>query len=292
MILGTVDSEEFDMSGLKSRVLTAVIAIPVLLIVVLLFPQLNHLAFCLMMVVITLLGTIEMRSLLSKDHEKLLFTSYSGALLPLAQYIQFSYFPEMELTFYTLMFLIGLTLFLEVFFGAHDNFRRTWERNAKTITTIIYPGLFASFIIRIAFIANAAWYILFYFLLVFGSDTFAFFFGILFGKNNKGIIKVSPNKSVAGYLGGLLIPAVCGLLSAYLFPEVFTYSLGEGFVLGLLTSAIAAIGDLIESSFKRSAEVKDSGSIIPGRGGILDSIDSVIMAAPVYVAILTIVLGV
>ena len=80
--------------------------------------------------------------------------------------------------------------------------------------------------------------------------------------------------------------------SAYLFPEVFTYSLGEGFVLGLLTSAIAAIGDLIESSFKRSAEVKDSGSIIPGRGGILDSIDSVIMAAPVYVAILTIFLGV
>ena len=79
MIHGTVDSEEFDMSGLKSRVLTAVIAIPVLLIVVLLFPQLNHLAFCLMMVIITLLGTIEMRSLLSKDHEKLLFTSYSGA---------------------------------------------------------------------------------------------------------------------------------------------------------------------------------------------------------------------
>ena len=78
----------------------------------------------------------------------------------------------------------------------------------------------------------------------------------------------------------------------HLFPKVFTYSLGEGFVLGLLTSAIAAIGDLIESSFKRSAEVKDSGSIIPGRGGILDSIDSVIMAAPVYVAILTIVLGV
>ena len=68
--------------------------------------------------------------------------------------------------------------------------------------------------------------------------------------------------------------------------------MGEGFLLGLITSAIAAVGDLIESSFKRSAEVKDSGNIIPGRGGILDSIDSVIMAAPVYVAILTIVLGV
>ncbi len=280
------------MSGMKSRILTAIIAIPVLLAVVLLFPQFNHLAFCLVMVVITLLGTIEMRALLSKDNEKLLFTSYTGALLPLAQYVQFSFFPEMELTFYTLMFLIGLTLFLEVFYGVMDSFKGTWERNAKTITAIIYPGLFASFIIRIAFIANPAWYILFYFLLVFSSDTFAFFSGILFGKNNKGIVKVSPNKSVAGYIGGLLIPAIFGLLSAKLFPEIFTYSLGEGFLLGLITSAIAAVGDLIESSFKRSAEVKDSGSIIPGRGGILDSIDSVIMAAPVYVAILTIVLGV
>lgn len=280
------------MSGMKSRILTAIIAIPVLLAVVLLFPQFNHLAFCLVMVVITLLGTIEMRALLSKDNEKLLFTSYTGALLPLAQYVQFSFFPEMELTFYTLMFLIGLTLFLEVFYGVMDSFKGTWERNAKTITSIIYPGLFASFIIRIAFIANPAWYILFYFLLVFSSDTFAFFSGILFGKNNKGIVKVSPNKSVAGYLGGLLIPAIFGLLSAKLFPGIFTYSMGEGFLLGLITSATAAIGDLIESSFKRSAEVKDSGSIIPGRGGILDSIDSVIMAAPVYVAILTIVLGV
>ena len=198
----------------------------------------------------------------------------------------------MELTFYTLMFLIGLTLFLEVFFGAHDNFRGTWERNAKTITTIIYPGLFASFIIRIAFIANAAWYILFYFLLVFGSDTFAFFFGILFGKNNKGIIKVSPNKSIAGFVGGLMIPGILGVLSAVLFPDVFIYNAAEGFIVGFITACLGTVGDLIESSFKRSAEVKDSGSIIPGRGGILDSVDSVIMAAPVYVAILTIVLGV
>lgn len=286
------DLEEFEMGSLKQRILTAVVALPVLIIVVVFLPQLNHLAFCIMITIIAFLGSKEMHELLSKDQEKLPFTSYAGALLPLAQYIQFTFFPETELTFYTLMTLIGLTLLLEVFTGAKDDFHGTWERNSKSVLNIIYPGLFSSFVIRIAFLANASWYILFFFLLVFGCDTFAYFFGIAFGRNNKGILKVSPNKSIAGYVGGILIPALFGLLSAYLFPEVFKYSLFEGFMLGGVTAIAAALGDLIESSFKRCAEVKDSGSIIPGRGGILDSVDSIVMAAPLYVAILTLSLGV
>ena len=235
---------------------------------------------------LTALGSVEMHQLLSKDREKLLFTSYSGVLLPLAQYVQFRYFPDVELTFYTLMFLIGLTLFLEVFTGSKDGFAGTWERNSKTVLNIIYPGLFASFIIRLAFLQNAPWFILFFFLLVFSSDTFAFFFGMALGRNNKGVIKVSPNKSIAGFIGGLLVPSVFGALSAILFPEVFAYGAAKGFILGLGTAALGVVGDLIESSFKRSAEVKDSGTLIPGRGGILDSVDSIIMAAPVYVALL------
>ncbi len=280
------------MGSLKQRILTAVVAIPLLIVIVVFLPHLDHLAFCVLIMLITLLGSIEMHTLLSKDKEKLPITSYGGVLLPLAQYVQFRYFPDIELTFYTLMFLIGLTLFMEVFTGAKDNFHNTWERNSKSVLNIIYPGLFASFVIRIAFIHNAAWYILFFFLLVFGSDTFAYFFGIAFGKNNKGIIKVSPNKSVAGFIGGILVPAIFGLLSAYIFPDIFSYTIFEGFLLGGVTAALAAAGDLIESSFKRSAEVKDSGTIVPGRGGILDSVDSIVMAAPVYVAILTVILGV
>ncbi len=280
------------MGSLKQRILTAAIAIPALFIIVVFLPFHDYFAFCLVISLITLLGSVEMHSLLSKDDEKLPFTSYSGALLPLAQYVQFRFFPEIELTFYTLMFLMGLTMFLEIFIGVKDSFKGTWERNSKTVLNIIYPGLFASFIIRIAFVANAAWYILFFFVLVFGSDTFAYFFGIAFGKNNKGVIKVSPNKSVAGFIGGILVPAVFGLLSAFFFPEIFSYSLFDGVLLGAITAALAAAGDLIESSFKRCAEVKDSGNIIPGRGGVLDSIDSLVMAAPVYVAILTVILGI
>ena len=274
------------MKGITKRLITAFVAIPLLIVLVVCLPHANYLAFCIFIMALAVLGSMEMHSLLSKDKEKLLFTSYSGALLPLAQYVQFRYFPETELTFYTLMFLIGLTLFLEIFTGAKDNFAGTWERNSKTVLNIIYPGLFASFIIRLAFMQYAAWFILFFFLLVFSSDTFAYFFGMAIGRNNKGVIKVSPNKSIAGFVGGLLVPAIFGSLSSVLFPEVFAYSIVDGFILGIGTAALGVVGDLIESSFKRSAEVKDSGTLIPGRGGILDSVDSIIMAAPVYVALL------
>ena len=274
------------MKGMTKRLITGFVAVPLIIILVVFLPHANHLAFCIFIMAVTVLGSGEMHGLLSKDREKLLFTSYSGALLQFAQYVQFRYFPDTELTFYTLMFLIGLTLFLEIFTGAKDDFAGTWERNSKTVLNIIYPGLFASFIIRLAFMEHAAWFILFFFLLVFSSDTFAFFFGIALGKNNKGIIKVSPNKSVAGFIGGLLVPAIFGSLSSVLFPEVFAYSVLDGFILGIGTAALGIVGDLIESSFKRSAEVKDSGYLIPGRGGILDSVDSLIIAAPVYVALL------
>ena len=177
--------------------------------------------------------------------------------------------------------LMGLTIFPAV-----KAFGITGSTEGATLVFATLPEIF----MQMPF--TQLWSILFFFLLVFGSDTFAYFFGIAFGKNNKGIIKVSPNKSVAGFIGGLLVPALFGLLSAYIFPEIFTYSLFEGFLLGGITAALAATGDLIESSFKRCAEVKDSGNIIPGRGGVLDSVDSVVMAAPVYVAILTVFLGI
>ena len=280
------------MGGLKQRILSSVILVPILVLVIILLPQLHHLAFCLLFTAITALGAVEMRRLLEKDGEKLSILSYGGVLLPAATYIQLQFLPGTELAFYTLIFLAALSFFSEVFHGAHDDFRGTRSINSGTLLSIIYPGLFASFVIRIAFLPSAVWFILLFLLLVFGSDTCAYIVGIAFGRNNRGIIKVSPNKSVAGFIGGILIPAVIGMLSAWIFPDVFTYSRAEGFLLGGVTAAVAAAGDLIESSFKRSAAVKDSGTIVPGRGGVLDSIDSIVMAAPAYIAMITLVTGV
>lgn len=279
-------------SSFMKRVIMALILVPSLLILVLLLPFQHHLAFCIAIAIITFLGSVEMYKLLSADGEKGSVLSYSGFLLPIAQYLQSAFFPETELTFYSFIALAGISFAYEVFTGAHDNFSKTWERNAKAILNIVYPGLFASFLVRMAFFPYPQWYILLFFLIVFSSDTFAFLIGIAFGKNNKGIVKVSPNKSIAGFAGGLLIPGILTALVSYIAPNVFPFGMSAGFAIGVLTAIAGTIGDLIESSFKRSASVKDSGSIVLGRGGVLDSIDSIVMAAPVYTGLMFIAVGI
>ena len=105
---------------------------------------------------------------------------------------------------------------------------------------------------------------------------------MLFGKNNRGYIKASPNKSIAGFIGGIAGSILSGLLGIYIWPEIFIGSILKIIILGIIVAIAAIAGDLAESVFKRSAGWKDSGRVIPGRGGILDSIDSILMAAPVF----------
>ena len=125
-------------------------------------------------------------------------------------------------------------------------------------------------------------FLAFFFLMVCMCDSVAWFFGVLLGKNNKGIIKASPNKSVAGFFGGFAGTMLTGAIAHFVFPGVFTGSLAKILVLSFFIAFVAIIGDLVESVIKRSVEIKDSGTLIPGRGGVLDSIDSILFVAPVY----------
>ena len=272
------------MAGMKKRILSACVMVPALILIIML-PYANHLAFTILATIASLLGSLEMHALLSKDNTELSFLAYSGFLFPVSQYIQYSFFPESGLTFFVLMFIMGLVFTIEVFKGAKDDFKLTWERNCKTLLNVIYPGLFASFLVRISFLENAEAWLLLFFITVCGSDSFAYFIGMVFGRTNKGVVKVSPNKSVAGFLGGIICPAVISMLVVLLMPSTFPISPVGGFFLGFYTSLTGTCGDLIESSFKRSAGVKDSGTLIMGRGGVMDTIDSIVMAAPAYCAI-------
>jgi phosphatidate cytidylyltransferase len=110
------------------------------------------------------------------------------------------------------------------------------------------------------------------------GDSAAYYLGSLFGKR-KLYPAVSPNKSIEGALGGL----AGSLVGSLLFRQLFFPELGLLLCLGaaLIVGAVGQTGDLFESLLKRSCGVKDSGTIIPGHGGVLDRLDSILFAAPV-----------
>ncbi|MFD1614912.1 phosphatidate cytidylyltransferase [Gelatiniphilus marinus] len=114
------------------------------------------------------------------------------------------------------------------------------------------------------------------FILVWVNDSFAYLVGKNFGKQ-KLFEKISPKKTVEGFLGGLFFSCI----SSY-FIATFTQTLSftNWLILSIIISVFGTLGDLIESKFKRQASVKDSGIIMPGHGGLLDRLDSIIFAAP------------
>lgn len=114
------------------------------------------------------------------------------------------------------------------------------------------------------------------FLLIWTNDSFAYLVGKNFGKQ-KLFEKISPKKTVEGFLGGLFFAS---LASYFIAKFTNTLNFTHWLILSIIISVFGTLGDLIESKFKRQAGVKDSGIIMPGHGGLLDRLDSIIFAAP------------
>lgn len=269
------------MTSIAKRILTAVIALPILFCLVVFLPQMNHAALMVVILAASVFGTVEMASMVSKRIPVSRIV-YAAPLITLCEYISRYFYNSQILSFYMFTILLAIILSREVF-SKEDDFSTRIAECGADVLVLSYPGLLSIFIVDLLFLEASSSHILLYFALVFGCDTFAYFSGLLFGKGNRGIIKVSPNKSVAGFIGGVIIPALIGGCAAILFPSHFRFSFLEGFFIGALVSIFGELGDLVESTFKRSAGIKDSGFIIPGRGGILDSIDSLLFAAPIFI---------
>ena len=122
------------------------------------------------------------------------------------------------------------------------------------------------------------------FILIWTNDTFAYIVGKSMGKR-KLFERVSPKKTIEGFIGGVLFAVVASyIISKYYFDPkeyYFKKSVAIWMTIALIVGVFGTIGDLIESKFKRAAGIKDSGAIMPGHGGILDRLDSVIFVAPI-----------
>ena len=115
------------------------------------------------------------------------------------------------------------------------------------------------------------------FILIWVNDSFAYMIGKKFGKQ-KLFYSISPHKTVEGFLGGLLFCCIsASIVSRYIDNSIST---SNWLTMAIIVSVFGTLGDLIESKFKRESNVKDSGKIMPGHGGILDRLDSIIFASP------------
>lgn len=151
------------------------------------------------------------------------------------------------------------------------------EDIAVTAFGIVYVALLFAFQVAIhAGPAGKKW-LLFLYLVIWASDTGAYYVGTAFGKRRL-YEKISPKKSIEGLMGGTLASIVIAVLcKSWLVPALGWV---EAALLGAFLALVGTAGDLAESLIKRSAGVKDSGTVIPGHGGILDRMDSMLFAAP------------
>jgi len=269
------------MNKVLARLLVFFVGLP-LVIALIYFNQYHHIALHLLAFAGSLLGANELYKLFSAK-----FSLQSRPLVLIATVAPVFVcalvaFFEQDVSFidYSFIFMVLLCMAFEVL--SAKNFENSVSHLVTSTFTILYCGYLVSFITRMTIHEHSREFIAFFVLMVCMCDSVAWFFGVLLGKNNKGFIKASPNKSIAGFIGGFAGTMATGAAAHYLFPEIFTGSLLKILILSFFIAFVAIIGDLLESVIKRSVEIKDSGSIVPGRGGVLDSLDSLLFVAPVY----------
>ena len=157
-----------------------------------------------------------------------------------------------------------------------DNLLR-WE--AASVLGLFYSAVMPAFVIKILSYREGDKWFATYLAIVFAGDTFAYFAGRLWG-NRKLMSAISPSKTVAGAIGGVAGSVLVGLGAYFLwFPTANLFVL---LLVTVFTAFFAQTGDLFESLIKRVAHVKDSGNIMPGHGGILDRLDGIYFAAPLF----------
>lgn len=149
---------------------------------------------------------------------------------------------------------------------------------AKAALGFFYIGILPSFAEYLVDMPRGQFWFISLLCIVFAGDIGAYFVGRTFG-NKKIMPNISPKKTLAGAWGGLFLSVVTGLMCSLWFPHLVFWQFG---LLSLATAVFAQFGDYFESLLKRVANVKDSGGLMPGHGGVLDRIDGVLFACPVF----------
>ena len=260
---------------LLQRVITALILAPLLILAIF---KLSNNQLAIVLAIITLIGAWEWSNLIELTHtvKKIVYVGLIGTIVFI--FWKYAHGNSEKIIFFIASLWWLLVLLMLAFY------RSSWLQSTLLSKILMISG----FIVLIP-----AWFalvklhnygitmLMFFLTIIWAADIAAYFVGKKFGKH-KLALELSPGKSHEGVLGALLASLAVALVGAQIF-SIHKQDWLFFICLCVLTALISVVGDLYESLLKRNAGVKDSGKILPGHGGVLDRIDSITAAAPVYV---------
>jgi phosphatidate cytidylyltransferase len=261
------------MKTLPIRILSAVIAVLFVIALAYFYGDSGMKFLC---VLVPLLGARELIRILFKDSEST-WLKIGFTLLVIGVFASSALTREFSGVGFAMISICFCCLCI-VFEKRFDDLTSLSLFQAKGILGFFYVGLLPAIAFHLLDLNRGFFWFITLLAIVFAGDTFAYITGILWGKK-KILPNISPKKTIIGSLGGLAGSAIAGLFcGVYLLPHINLLGL---VILAVIAGMIAQLGDLFESMLKRVANRKDSGSIMPGHGGILDRLDGVLFGVPI-----------
>ncbi|MHA8075934.1 phosphatidate cytidylyltransferase [Aquirufa sp. TARAVU-A1A] len=262
------------LSNLQQRVIAAVIAVPFLLFCVLY----GDYTFLVLFLVIGILAQLEFYKLVGSISDNLPLTFY-GTFCGVVMHVLTFFIEKGDLAYqyyYILSPLLTLIFFIKLYKSKDE---KPFKNIAYTFLGIIYVALPFTLLTVLAYIKNDTYdpnIVLGCLFLLWASDSGAYFAGTKFGKT-KLFERVSPKKSWEGSIGGMITAMVVATIISRYYTN---YSAFQWYAIGIIIVIAGTYGDLVESLFKRSINIKDSADTIPGHGGFLDRFDGLLLSIP------------
>jgi len=257
------------------RIFTSIIGIPLLVYIILFLPKIY---FFFLITLVILWSLFEFYSITDKkSFSKKFLINIPVAIIFILTFTTGSLFNIISLI---LIFIISCFIFSLL---TYKNFKKEFINIAKFLVANFYITLFTCFSILILNnFKSGREYLMLLLVIAWSTDSFAYIIGKNFGKNKLYPI-LSPNKTVEGALGGIFFSIISALIFNFFITKIpFLKCL----ILITIVSVFCVLGDLFESMIKRIYNVKDSGNILPGHGGLLDRIDSLFLSSPIFYILL------
>ena len=267
---------------MKTRIVTAAIALPLLLIILLALPKI---VTAILFGLVCALAAYELLTATGfvKNIRVVIYSAVMALLVAL-----WSYFGCSQVWAAAGLLVFSAVLFTELML---NHIKLRFEKIAVCLVAgVLIPYLFSA-IVRIHSVdGTGRFFVLIPFIIAFISDSGAYFAGLYFGRR-KLAPAISPKKTVEGAIGGVAAAILGMLLYMFIVDVAFGFTVNYLLVIvyGIVCSAAGVFGDLCFSVIKRQAGVKDYGTLLPGHGGILDRFDSMIIVAPLVEVLLTLI---